>query len=1138
MPVTRTPQQESGACTCIGEDGTSRIFEMTKDASVAKLLFFRLMDIPSASNKRASPPKHSAPTHEPAPPHRLHMKRANLGPSLIALLAILVPVQARSQAADSKPGAADEASQRVKNALEALDSEGEERRERLNVPADWVYVFEPSYELGLTQTGGGHIAYRFRSFGSVEVGLEREIQGSLSPSGDGKYVDTGTGWGLLKIEGKPGAKNLRASLTLRAPSSPDKKEEERTPPMQNFALSSSSMEERQMKRFNAVIQKTEKEFAKLRGEVPSEIFQQINEPREWASALRKKNKDPMGVTSIDAWDKMLEAATGRLELLTVFSGRVLLPGLSGVYKDFDGGALALRETPEGIWFALDVIRGRNAHTGALRGLAQPKGNGRYFYREDFSSQRYDTDPPAEISIQFGSYGQVSVSESHAYRHHGMSATFNGTYQKVEPRIDRLDKEEKGVFDLAQKGDSAFGAGRTKEMHSAYLRCATSLGGGEPLACILENTRGNAAALVGQINRAKKGSPNDMQYALAALSSLRESIYVDPVFALKVYRLGSAINPLIFDSEGTSGGPFSSRFGPEEVPLLEIAAECPPFDVDAFLRKNRLSKADLEASPYVFWELAEEASRGGRFGPPDAKLAFALVLRGGGDIAERTQAIKLAHSLWKAPTTGPFLMATCLSSAVGRAYLAKRNDRAADPAPITADMISESLKDPSQKRCFEKALAAATELFEAESKQFSGSRGFFETRANRARYLKTREQSFLQEVSRRLKGGVPENVAPLEKSDAVLGSTYTQAMRWLAVECRVFSNSDPAMPDTFQFDGPEDLRAVQRLWVKYRDRSAELFAKMIPTQPEHFWKSWMTQSRTAELTRLMEQAGVPAQTLEPLREENLVLQQESLRLYKEYKQQAAASPPQGLVRTGIRPPEDIHARSLAQSNGMLQTVFEDKEILQEEHGAFAQIYNLLTWNFFLKAVNRYSRAVLGCNPPELAGNPSGYYEDFEGGAVCVVQNGSEFSVSTGCWRAANNQSAAVQFRGVLKDEVISSGSEAAGQKDGPRLIVGRGMVCIEPGTDPGRACLANTYVRVGALTETGALLASKVPLGLQKTADSEENRRNTQEFHAAGIRFFNPSEPRDPPPDILEETWKRFRPVREALNAQNQQNEKK
>jgi hypothetical protein len=363
----------------------------------------------------------------------------------------------------------------------------------------------------------------------------------------------------------------------------------------------------------------------------------------------------------------------------------------------------------------------------------------------------------------------------------------------------------------------------------------------------------------------------------------------------------------------------------------------------------------------------------------------------------------------------------------------------------------------------------------------------------------------------------------------------QAMRWLAVECRVFSNSDPSKPDTFQFDGPEDLRAVQRLWIKYRDRSAELFAKINPTQAEHIWKSWMTQSRTAELTRLMEQAGVSAQTLEPLREENFVLQQESLRLYSEYKKQAAASPPQGLVRTGIRPPEDIQARSLAQSNGMLQTVFEDKEILQEEHGAFAQIYNLLTWNFFLKSTIHYSRAVLGCNPPELSNTPAGYYEDFEGGAVCVVQTENEFSVSGGCWRAANNQSAAVQFRGVLKDEVISSSSEAAVHKDSPRLIVGRGMVCIEPGSDPGRACLANTYVRVGALTETGALLASKVPLGLQKTADSEDNRKNTQEFHAAGIRFFNPAEPRDPPTDVLKETWKYFRPVREALNAQKREN---
>ena len=1065
------------------------------------------------------------------------MKRTIIFPPLIALLSVLATTPVRAQAVDPRPGDAEESARRVKNALEDLDRQDEERREQLNVPADWVYVIEPSYELSLTQTGGGHLAYRFRTFGSVEDGLVSQVQGSLSPSGEGKYVDTGHGWALLKIEGKPGAKSLRASLCPKTPRSSDKKEADRTPPMQKFALSASPLEERQMKRFDAVIKKTEKEFAKLRRELPSEIFQQINEPSEWANALQNENKDPMGVTSIDEWDRMMEAATGRLELLTVFSGRVLQPGLSGFYKDFEGGTLTLRETPEGIRFALGVIRGPTAHTGVLDGLARPKGNGKYFFREDLPDERYDTDPPAEISLEVGAYGQVSVSEANAYRHHGMRATFNGNYQKVGPRIDRLGKDEKVAFDLAQKGDDTFRAGKTKEMRAAYLRCAISMGGGAALASILENTRGNAVPLVGQINRARKGSPNDMQYALVALSALRESLYVDPAFALKVYRQGSEITPSIleYNSENTTGDPFADcRIGPEAVPLLEMAEECPPFDVDAFLQKNRLGKADLEMSPYVLWDLAEEASRGGRFGPPDAKLAFALVLRGGGDIAERTKAIQLAHSLWKDPTKGPFRMSACFSSAVGRAYIAKQNDRAAEPAPINQATISKSLKDSSHRMYFEKALASATELFEAESQQFSGNRGFFETQANRAQYLKTREQAFLREVSRCLKGGVPENVAPLETSDAFLGSVYTQAMRWLAVECRVFSNSDPTKPDTFQFDGPEDLRIVQRLWVKHRDRSAELFAKINPAQAEHFWKSWLTQSRTAELTLLMEQAGIPAQTLEPLREANRVLQSESLRLYKEYKQQAAASPPQGRVRTGIRPPEDIQARSLAQSNGMLQTVFEDKEILQEEHGAFAQIYNLLTWNFFLKSTIRYSRAVLGCNPPELSDTPAGYYEDFEGGAVCVVQTENEFSVSGGCWRAANNQSAAVQFTGVLKDEVISSGSEATVQKDGPRLIVGRGMVCIEPGSDGARACLANTYVRVGTLTETGALLASKVSLGLQKTADSEESRRNTQEFNAAGIRFFNPTEPRDPPTDVLEETWRRFRPVREALNAQKRE----
>jgi hypothetical protein len=92
-----------------------------------------------------------------------------------------------------------------------------------------------------------------------------------------------------------------------------------------------------------------------------------------------------------------------------------------------------------------------------------------------------------------------------------------------------------------------------------------------------------------------------------------------------------------------------------------------------------------------------------------------------------------------------------------------------------------------------------------------------------------------------------------------------------------------------------------------------------------------------------------------------------------------------------------------------------------------------------------------------------------------------------------------------------------------------MVCLEPGGDRALACLANTYVRVGSLTETGALLASKIRLGSQETDESEEGRRNAREFYSSGVRFFNPPEPSDASADVLEETWKRFAPVRKALN---------
>jgi hypothetical protein len=77
--------------------------------------------------------------------------------------------------------------------------------------------------------------------------------------------------------------------------------------------------------------------------------------------------------------------------------------------------------------------------------------------------------------------------------------------------------------------------------------------------------------------------------------------------------------------------------------------------------------------YHVWVIAEEASRGGRFGKPDPKLILQLVSRGGWAPAELEYAVEDVYKNWKSGTVKEFNICDFITSGGGMAFCASRSD---------------------------------------------------------------------------------------------------------------------------------------------------------------------------------------------------------------------------------------------------------------------------------------------------------------------------------------------------------------------------------------------------------------------------------------------------------------------------------
>lgn len=326
--------------------------------------------------------------------------------------------------------------------------------------------------------------------------------------------------------------------------------------------------------------------------------------------------------------------------------------------------------------------------------------------------------------------------------------------------------------------------------------------------------------------AKKGNADALDYALEELLFRADSLKAaDPQRALALYYQVKKINPNLelYDEEA-------------KLQTLKMCAEPKGFDSDKFMKKYEVKDEDDNFPFYDVWELAEEASVGGRFGKPNPELVLNLVCRGSWVPAELESAVPWAYDNWKKGKIKKFNICSYVTSGAGMGYCASQdeeNDKVQRKQKL--NKIRNKLGKDSQL-LLKESYAAASSFIHQKVISEEAHQG---TSASATEISSETYQlnEYLDLTEKIIGGYKPTPKNNFDKADEALNITYKKLLNYL-------KNKPDYVPT------PEGVKSAQIQWVPYRDASAKLFSSINPSTNEEFWKNWLTELREAQLQDIL------------------------------------------------------------------------------------------------------------------------------------------------------------------------------------------------------------------------------------------------------------------------------------------------
>jgi uncharacterized protein YecT (DUF1311 family)/tetratricopeptide (TPR) repeat protein len=384
-------------------------------------------------------------------------------------------------------------------------------------------------------------------------------------------------------------------------------------------------------------------------------------------------------------------------------------------------------------------------------------------------------------------------------------------------------------DWLSRADKYFEAGEKEKAKECYLKAA-ELGSAEAhFAVAYRFVVTKEESIFHYSEAAKRGHAEALRYALDGLLFRANSLTLaDPQEALEVYETAKKANPSIelFDEE-------------YHLDVMKKCAEAGPFDAEKFIQRSHLSEeSGRGAESYDVWELAEEASRGGRFGDPDPRLVFQLISRGGCVPAELGLAVDEFYEHWKKGVVKEFDVCRYVTSGMGQAYCSDRSAGQAEEnyqeelrsiiSSVDEDAGIFIERPPGRRNSLSKRPGMK------KARRPGSGMGQSSIADQRAQFLSTVKRSRMDTFP---------DVADLAVSDKELNETYRSTVERLAAQ--------PLEGSNFIGVDAQGVRKVQRSWIPYRDRCAALLARLSAAKTEDFWKSWLTQTRTQQLRKILE-----------------------------------------------------------------------------------------------------------------------------------------------------------------------------------------------------------------------------------------------------------------------------------------------
>ncbi len=384
-------------------------------------------------------------------------------------------------------------------------------------------------------------------------------------------------------------------------------------------------------------------------------------------------------------------------------------------------------------------------------------------------------------------------------------------------------------ELVKVADSLYNAGNESKAKEIYLKAA-SMGNPDAhydLAYYYVVTQ--EESLYHNTEAAKMGHEKALEEVLNELFFRAGNfLKANPELAYKIFKIAKSKNPSM---KLTEQDPM--------IVVIKEAIEPGPFDAKNFIEKYKLKDSEINGD-YAVWNLATEASVGGRFGPPNPNLVLQLVSRGGWVPQEVMGAVDDTYANWKENKNVEFKPCDYVTSGYGQGYCAGLDEKQANKEfLIRVDKLTPKLNNHAGKWLGSCYLIASRYIEEkAWKEEGSDGTGYIAWAKESIIVQKT---AYLDLVNKINKGEGLDSVVTDSDADKKLNDAYRKVIDQLTKK----PIDDIRCPIT-----ADNIKQVQRRWIKYRDSSSQLFAEIAPAISIIKWNEWLANIRTKELLEIL------------------------------------------------------------------------------------------------------------------------------------------------------------------------------------------------------------------------------------------------------------------------------------------------